>query len=288
MTVRALAVATIASLLLLQPPPAGAQDAMTQARTLYASADYEQALTLLEGAPAARETHYYRALCLIALGRVEAAADQIEAVVTLDPMFVPPAGEVSPRVTATFTDTRRRLLPAIARSTFAEARSTFQSGDHAKAREQFELTMKMLDDSALDEGDDLADLRLVVSGFLDLAKLEEAPVAPTTAEAAAPPAAAAPEPVADAPRIATVPVTISQDLPAWRPESSIGRRTFSGAVRVEIDRTGHVTSAVMARPVYPSYDALVIEAARKWLYKPATLNGVPVPSEKTVEIQLRP
>ncbi len=289
MTVRALAVATIASLLLLQPPPAAAQDAMTQARTLYASADYEQALKLLEGAPAARETHYYRALCLIALGRVEAAADQIEAVVTLDPMFVPPAGEVSPRVTATFTDTRRRLLPAIARSTFAEARSAFQSGDHAKAREQFELTMKMLDDSALDEGDDLADLRLVVSGFLDLARLEEAPVPPTTAEAAPPAAAAAaPEPEADAPRIATVPVTISQELPPWRPESSIGRRTFSGAVRVEIDHAGHVTSAVMARPVYPSYDALVIEAARKWLYKPATLNGVPVPSEKTVEIQLRP
>ena len=68
----------------------------------------------------------------------------------------------------------------------------------------------------------------------------------------------------------------------------MGRRTFSGAVRVEIDATGRVTGAFMERPVYPSYDRLVLAAARKWTYQPATLNGVPIPSEKTVEIELRP
>jgi TonB family protein len=287
MMTRALSVTMIASLALLLPSAGAAQDAMTQARTLYASADYEQALRLLENVPSARESHYYRALCLIALGRADAAADQIEAGVTLDPMFVPPAGEVSPRITATFVDTRRRLLPEIARATFADARSKFQAGDRDGARARFELTLKMLDDSALGEGEDLSDLRLVASGFLDLAKAEAAPVP------AAPPAPETPPPapVVSAPArpvAATLPVTITQELPPWRPDVTAGRRTFSGSVRVEIDEAGRVTAAEMRQPVYPSYDPLVLEAAKKWLYKPATLNGVPVPSEKTVEIQLRP
>jgi TonB family protein len=262
---------------------------MTQARTLYASADYEQALKLLENVPSARESHYYRALCLIALGRPDAAVDQIEAVVALDPMFVPPPGEVSPRVTATFVETRRRLMPEIARATFTAARSKFQAGDRDGARAQFELTLKMLDDSALGEGEDLSDLRLVASGFLDLTKAEAAP-APASQPAPDPPPA--PTPVVSAPErpagIATLPVTIAQELPPWRPDVTAGRRAFSGSVRVEIDAAGRVTAAQMQQPVYPSYDPLVLEAAKKWLYKPATLNGVAVPSEKTVEIQLRP
>ena len=301
----ALAITMIASLALLQPSTGAAQDALAQARTLYASADYEQALKLLETAPAGRETHYYQALCLIALGRAEAAADQIAAVVTLDPMFVPAAGEVSPRVTATFTDTRRRLLPDIARATFTEARNKFQAGDREGARKQFELTMKMLDDSALGEDDDLADLRLVASGFLDLAKLEAAaaaapPAAPAAPSGAVPETASSPQvsaastataqPAPEPPQsggVATPPVTISQELPPWRPDSS-ARGVFTGAVRVEIDETGRVTKAEMQRPVHPAYDALVLTAASRWQYEPATLNGVPVASEKTVEIQLRP
>jgi TonB family protein len=290
MNTRRLAVTILASLVLLQPSTSTAQDTLSQARTLYASADYEQALKLLENVPAAREVHYYRALCLIALARPEAAEEEIRAVVALDPLFVPPAGEVSPRVTATFAAARQRLLPELARKTFAEARRKYQAGDRDGARTDFELTLKILDDSGLDEGDDLADLRLVASGFLDLATLKAAPEPPPAPEPALAPATAAASAVVAPPAVptATLPITVTQDLPAWRPDSSMGRRTFSGAVRVEIDATGRVTGAFMERPVYPSYDRLVLAAARKWTYQPATLNGVPIPSEKTVEIELRP
>jgi TonB family protein len=290
MNTRRLAVTILASLVLLQPSTSTAQDTLSQARTLYASADYEQALKLLENVPAAREVHYYRALCLIALARPEAAEEEIRAVVALDPLFVPPAGEVSPRVTATFAAARQRLLPELARKTFAEARRKYQGGDRDGARTDFELTLKILDDSGLDEGDDLADLRLVASGFLDLATLKAAPEPPPAPEPALAPATAAASAVVAPPAVptATLPITVTQDLPAWRPDSSMGRRTFSGAVRVEIDATGRVTGAFMERPVYPSYDRLVLAAARKWTYQPATLNGVPIPSEKTVEIELRP
>jgi TonB family protein len=163
----------------------------------------------------------------------------------------------------------------------------FQAGDKDGARKAFERTLAMLDDSAIDEGDDLADLRLVASGFLDLTKIEAQPESgPEPAPVAAQPAEAPPD--RQAAKITTLPVTIRQALPPWRPDSTTSNRAFSGAVRIVIDATGRVTSASMERPVYPSYDRLVLEAARDWLYKPATLDGEPVPSEKTVEIELRP
>ncbi len=207
-------------------------------------------------------------------------------------MFVPPAGEISPRVTATFTEARRRLLPQLARKTFNEARQLFQAGERVRAREQFTLTMQMLDDSLIDEGADLADLRLVASGFLDLVATEKA--APAVASAPAP--IAPPPPMAAesaaaarvAAGLATLPLTIEQTLPPWRPDGLAARRAYLGSVQVSIDENGRVTAARMAKPVHAAYDPLVLAAARKWLYKPATLNGVAIASEKTVEIQLRP
>jgi TonB family protein len=293
MNMRRLAVIFAAALVLPFASPVRAQDAVAQAKALYASADYEQALNLLGSAPATREAHYYRALCLIALGRNAQAGKEITAVVDLDPLFVPDSAEVSPRVVTTFAETRREMLPQIARRTFNEARRLFQAGDKDAARGQFELTMRMLDESGLEEGDELADLRLVASGFLDLVRSTQG----STPEAEAQPAAAAEAARDEAPPAATPgtavatatgPITLEQSLPPWRPDSATARRAFSGAVRVDIDETGRVTNAHMERPVHPAYDPLVLEAARRWTYKPATLNGVPVPSEKTVEIQLRP
>lgn len=282
--------AIVATLALLEPVRGHAQDSMTQAKALYASADYEQALTLFQSAGSTRETHYYRALCLIALGRVDAADEQISAVVSLDPMFVPESGEVSPRVAAAFSDTRRRLLPQIARKTFSEAKQLFQSGEREQARGRFELTLRMLEDSLLDEDTDLADLKLVASGFLDLARSEAKMAAAATASASPAPPAAGPAAVESGRTggVATLPITNEQTLPPWRPDSATARRSFSGAVRVEIDEKGRVTAARMEKSVHPSYDVLVLAAARRWTYQPATLNGVPVASEKTVEIQLRP
>ncbi len=84
-------------------------------------------------------------------------------------------------------------------------------------------------------------------------------------------------------------VPISQVLPRWQPENStVARLTYEGSVRLTIDVTGRVTGAVMERATYPQYDRLVLAAAREWTYKPATLRGQAVASERVVEIQLRP
>jgi len=120
--------------------------------------------------------------------------------------------------------------------------------------------------------------------------------APSSAPASSAPAPAAPAP-AEGRQLGPAPavdgfepaVAIAQVLPRWQPEnSSVARLAFSGSVRVTIDAAGRVTGAVMDRPVYPPYDRLVLAAAREWSYRPATLRGQPVGSERVVEIQLRP
>jgi len=63
-------------------------------------------------------------------------------------------------------------------------------------------------------------------------------------------------------------------------------RPTSGAVRVTIGPDGKVTKAVMEVPIEPRYDARVLAAARSWTYKPATVGGDPIQSDKIVHINI--
>ena len=57
---------------------------------------------------------------------------------------------------------------------------------------------------------------------------------------------------------------------------------------LNIDATGQVTSAQMEQSVYPSYDRLLLEAARSWRYQPAMRDGQPTTAQLLVPILLRP
>jgi TonB family protein len=59
------------------------------------------------------------------------------------------------------------------------------------------------------------------------------------------------------------------------------------SVRVIIGTNGKVTQATIERSSHPIYDRLVLQAARDWVYQPATMNGRPVTAEKVVTVQLR-
>jgi hypothetical protein len=74
-----------------------------------------------------------RALCLIALGRADAAEKEIAVVVAANPFFMPDPGEVAPRVVAMFAETRRKLLPQMIRRLFGDARTLFRDGEREKA-----------------------------------------------------------------------------------------------------------------------------------------------------------
>jgi TonB family protein len=58
-------------------------------------------------------------------------------------------------------------------------------------------------------------------------------------------------------------------------------------VRVVISETGRVTEAT-AISGHPALRTAAVEAARQWVYKPATLNGAPVKMESVLTFTFAP
>ena len=123
----------------------------------------------------------YRSLCLLALGRGAEAEAAIAVVVASDPMYQPTETEASPRVRTAFSEVRQRQLPDIARTRYASAKAAFDRKDYPAAEQQFRELLRLIDDP--DMGGRLGDLRMLVTGFVDL-----------SAAAAAPPPEPKPEP----------------------------------------------------------------------------------------------
>jgi TonB family protein len=282
-----------------------AQEPLTKAKALYESARYEEALTVL--APVHEpEAQQYRALCMLALGRAQDASGEVDSLIASAPTFEPSTEDVPPRFVSLVSDAKKRLLPSIARKTFKEAREQFKSGDRTEAVKKFDLVVTLASTGAFKETSDAEDLRTLASGFIELARASpSARPAPTTSVPAPEPSrvaettpAAAPVPTpaaASMPAKATAPpaagdvrqpIALRQTIPAI-PSGISGQGSPTASVRVEIGTDGHVVNASMQQSAHPLYDRLVLQAAREWLYTPATLNGRPVPSEKVVTIQLR-
>ena len=275
------------------------EDSLAAARDLYASAAYEDALAVLNRLPQSnqplevtRAVEQYRALCLLALGRTAEAERAIEAVIAGDPSFRP-AADVSPRVRATFTDVRRRVLPAMIQQTYTSAKGAFDRREFAEAASTFTRTLVMMTDpdvEAVAAKPPLSDLRTLASGFRDLATAAAAPPPPPPTPAPEPAPAPPPAPVvprtytaADANVVA--PVTIRQQLPSYPGQLAILRQ---GMIDVLIDETGVVQTAMMTQSINPQYDAMAISAAKHWRYRPATLNGTPVKYRKAVQVSVKP
>src|SRR5688572_26567265 len=101
-------VPTCVLLILISAPPLHAQDPLVSARQLYASAEYEDALQLLEGVSVGsasdedREAiQLYRALCLLAVGRRADAEQSIEVLIAQNPLYRP-TEDISPRMRTAF------------------------------------------------------------------------------------------------------------------------------------------------------------------------------------------
>jgi TonB family protein len=265
---------------------------LAAARDLYASARYDEALTVLNGLPMAGESsdrksvEQYRSLCLLALGRGPEAESAIAAVVTVDPLFVPAESDASPRVRAAFSEVRQRLLPQIASARYTSAKAAFDRKDYATSEPAFRELLTLLTDPQM--GNRLPDLRVLASGFLDLSTAAAIPPPeppkPEPAPVAAPPAAPQPPKIwtAEAPGVVS-PVALKQDVP--RVPSSIASHTRDrGLLELVIDEQGRVVSITLRTSVHPVYDPLLMAAARQWRYEPATVDGVPVKFRKLVQI----
>lgn len=269
------------------------------ARDLYASARYDEALAMLNGVRQQesgnptnlRSIEQYRSLCLLALGRGAEAEAAIAVVVASDPMYQPTETEASPRVRTAFSEVRQRQLPDIARTRYAMAKASFDRKDYPSAEHQFRELLRLIDDP--DMGGRLGDLRMLVTGFVDL-----------TAAAAPPPPEPKPEPrreeaaaPAPAPSVPDVqqkiytsedegvsPATpIRQEVPRV-PVQVANQTRERGILDVTIDEQGRVISAVIRLGLHPVYDSQILVAAREWRYQPAMLNGRPVKFRKIIQI----
>ena len=296
-------------------PAAANQDVLAAAKNLYASAAYEDALATLSRAgerkseppEVARQIDQYRAFCLYALGRLQEGDAVVEALVRSDPSLQLNADEVSPRLAARFTGVRKKLLPSLIRDAYRAGKSALDAKNYAEAEPQLAQARRLLVDAeqlgAVDAA--MSDLRMLVDGFLELAhgaasaQRETAPIntppaprasVPATPEPAAPAPASAPAPaevntIADAD--VSPPVTLLQNVPAAPAAlTTIMRRSQSqGIIDVVIGEDGSVEDAVIRRSVNVAYDQLLLEAARRWKYRPALKAGVPVRYTKTILIR---
>ena len=280
--------------------------------TLYASAQYDEALEVLgrlsAGASSTDERQsieLYRTLCLFAVGRRDEADRAIEAIIARDPLYRP-GDDLSPRTRTAFSDAKKRLLPAIVQQQYAEAKGAFDRREFEAAAAAFKRVIDALDDPDIGlaaQQPPLADLRTLAAGFHDLS------VKSHSAATAA--AAAAPVPMRQhrsrlAAEIYTgeeagvrPPVTIAQELPqvsrdpCRRPASRASSKWSS----TRQGKCSRLRWSCRCKPsvvggrfvsVASSYHQMVLAAASRWRFEPATMNGVPVPFRKRVQIQVAP
>lgn len=295
-------VATLTLAMILAAVTTGsAQESLTNARQLYASADYRSALTMLNALLAAspspqerQSIELYRTLCLVAIGSTDEANKAIEAMVSRDPLYRPNMDEVPPRLRTVFSDARKRMLPAIIQERYIVAKTAFDRGDMKIAADGFTQVLMALADPDIEAAakqSPLSDLRVLASGFNDLTVRALAP--PPVAVVPLVPSAPPPPPPVTVPsepvvytqddKNVTPPVTVRQELPQYP-----GRVIFdrAGIIEVIIDTTGAVESATMLESLEPLYNRLLLTAARTWTYRPARLDGNPVKYRKRIQVSL--
>jgi len=296
-----------AAIIVTSAVPAFAQDAITRAKTLYASASFDEALAALASINGGvsldekREIGALQAFCFYALGRNDEAKKAVEAVVKIDPAYHPSMSEISPRVRAFYEDNRKPLLPEIVKDRYASAKEAFERKEMAVAADGFDLVIALIDEAPAAGS---SDMRTLSSGFRDLAKaatpppapVAPPPPAPTDPKPMAPPTDSAPKTAASAPenRVYTPddpdivrPVALTRTMPTWTPANAFeAKQTFRGTMELLLDEKGKVSSVTMTKSVRPSYDAELVKAAASWTFKPAMRRGVPVKYIYRIEIQV--
>jgi TonB family protein len=292
--------ATVLALTAAASLVAAQDDPLRAARELYASAAYGEALAELARIESAastpamtRDTGAYRTFCLVALGRDDEAQSVAESLVRKDPtLSLDQFPDASPRISTMFASVRRRVLPQLIRDEYRAARA--RAADRAPDAESRLRHVRQLLDTAEHIGawdETLADVRLIVDGFLDLTHAEQPRHAAgeATAAAAAPETSSPAVPVSSSTSAGVVaPIAVFQPQPNLSPAllSLVRQLRRTGKIDVVINEQGTVDEVTVTQPVTPVYDKLIVAAARTWRYKPALRDGVPIKYVSTVVINV--
>ena len=82
------------------------------------------------------------------------------------------------------------------------------------------------------------------------------------------------------------PIPIQQPAPAYPDEARSAGRTGLTHVKVKIDAVGNVLSAQVAQSSgHADLDQAAVDAALKWIFEPAKLQGNPVAAEIVIPFQ---
>lgn len=278
-------------LLFVFAPVARAQDPITKARELYAAAEYDDALTMLDGLAAGKHgavdrqvVELYRTLCLIAVGRRDEADKAIEGMIAEDPLFRP-GDDISPRMRTAFADARKRLLPALIQQHYQQAKAAFDRNDFVVAASGFKRVVDTFADPDMTQAasqSPLSDLRQLATGFHDLSIKAIPPPLPSAPMVVVPVVPQEPRIYGSEDRGVTAPVAIQQELPKYQGRIRPGGMT--GVFEVVINEMGLVEASSTVVSLGSGYDAMVATAANRWQYYPARVDGKAVKFRKRIQI----
>ncbi|HEY3158062.1 MAG TPA: hypothetical protein VGJ78_03800 [Vicinamibacterales bacterium] len=269
-----------------------ADGTLAAARDLYVSASYDDALTMLSGLTASSRStdeqqsiDLYRTLCLFALGRAGDADRVIEAMLMRQPLYRTSNEELSPRVQTAFQTARKKILPGVIQREYAEAKGAFDRQEYKVASTSFDEVLKSLADPdimAAAAAPPLSDLKTLASSFRDLS-VKLIPPPPAAPKVEAKPVRPVRSVYSADDRDVVAPLAIQQRVPKFPAAVS---RPMSGVIEFVVDESGAVQAPVMQVRIDSNYDPMVLSAAKKWLYQPATLDGKPVKYMKRLTISV--
>ncbi len=268
----------------------GTVASLAAARDLYVSASYDDALTMLGSLAGGTRTpdeqqsvDLYRTLCLYALGKTTEAERVIDAMLMRQPLYRASSEELSPRVQTAFQNSRKRILPSLIQQEYAEAKAAFDEKNWRVASTGFDEVLKSIADPDIMQAASappLSDIKTLASGFRDLS-VKMIPPPPVVVEAKPVRAVKSVYSVDD--RDVIGPVAILQRVPKY---PAAVTKPLVGVVEFVVDETGAVQTPRMQMTIDPSFDSMVVAAAKKWTYQPATLDGKPVKYMKRLTISV--
>jgi TonB family protein len=175
------------------------------------------------------------------------------------------------------------VLPPLVKEAYRTARArALENASDAPSRLQDVRKLLAMAERVGAVDETLADIALLVDGFLELNSASETQNKPSVATAAATPSDAAPPPAAVVPTAAdtavTPPIAVYQPQPNVPPVllDLVRRLNRPAAINVVINERGTVDDVIVTPSVTAAYDALIVAAARTWRYKPAVKGGVPI------------
>jgi TonB family protein len=80
---------------------------------------------------------------------------------------------------------------------------------------------------------------------------------------------------------------VRQEVPRPPPQILAGALSPTGLLEIVISETGQIEDVRLRASIHPFYDNMLIAAARKWQYRPATVAGTPVKFRRLVQISVR-